>query len=118
MNAAKKVAPKRKAKDKRNDKGGNKASKAKKRPAGTKTPRKGQRAAGVASDDDDEEVFVNRRAKKPKTGRIGRWDRLILVPFFMLWRPSEIAKACTTSLSLFVLETIDPTALTGNIVCT
>lgn len=79
MNAAKKVAPKRKAKDKKNDKGGSKASKTKKRP-GTKTPRKSQASsAGAASDDDVEDVFVNRRAKKPKTGRIGRWDGAVPV---------------------------------------
>lgn len=73
MNAPKKVAPKRKVKDKKNDKGVSKASKTKKRP-GSKTGRKGQGAAEADSDDDVEDVFVNRRAKKPKTGRIGRWD--------------------------------------------
>lgn len=72
MNTPKKGAPKRKVKSKKNEKGGSKASKSKKRP-GAKTPRKGQGSGGAASDDDVEDVFVNRRAKKPKTGRIGRW---------------------------------------------
>ena len=72
MNAAKKAASKRKATDKRSDKSGSKTSKSK--ASAGKTGRSAQDYGGGAGDSDLEDTaFVNRRAKRPKTGRIGRW---------------------------------------------
>lgn len=75
MNAAKKAAPKRKAIDKRNDKSGRSTSKtSKSKTTAGKTSRSTQDHEGGAGDSDVEDTaFVNRRAKRPKTGRIGRW---------------------------------------------
>eukprot|EP00752_Nemacystus_decipiens_P001786 g1726.t1 len=71
MNATKKAAPKRKASDKRTDKSGSKTSKSK--ASAGKTSRSAQHDGGVAGDSDEDDTgFVNRRTKKPKTGRIGR----------------------------------------------
>eukprot|EP00903_Cladosiphon_okamuranus_P005376 g5369.t1 len=87
MNASKKAAPKRKVTDKRKvkakatDKSGSTSkanantntSKSKSKTAAGKTSRSAQHDRGGAGDSDLEDTaFLNRRAKRPKTGRIGR----------------------------------------------
>lgn len=68
MDATKNISPKRKAKGKGSDKGKSKASKGRRTQAGSHEDHEPN-----SSDEEAEDEFVNRRAKKPKTGRIGRW---------------------------------------------
>lgn len=68
MNPTKEGNPKRKAKEQRNDKGANKPPKGKKSPRTNRKVQPGQ----AAPSSDEEDAFASPRAKRPKTGRIGR----------------------------------------------
>ena len=69
MNPTKEGNLKRKAKEKRSDKGASKVPKGKKSP---RTNRKVQPGQAALSSGDEGDAFANPRAKRPKTGRIGR----------------------------------------------
>lgn len=69
MNPTKEGDLKGKAKEKRSDKSASKPPKGKKSP---RTNRKVQPGQVAHSSEDEGDAFANPRAKRPKTGRIGR----------------------------------------------